>query len=250
MPSPGGTRPKHGLRQFVGDASHELRTPVTTIRGYAELYRAGGLADPEELGEAMRRTELEAERMGRLVEDLLALARLDQDRPLDRSPVDLTAVAADAARDAKAVDPDRPVEAHVDTPVTVVGDDARIRQVVANLVGNALVHTPRGTPIELRVSQRDGRRRARGRRPRARAWPPMSRPACSSASTAPTRPGPAIAAAPDSASPSSTPPLRPTAAPSRCTPLRAKARPSASSCRSADPRDTAGQGQAARPCFQ
>ncbi len=144
------------LRQFVGDASHELRTPVTTIRGYAELYRAGGLADPDELGEAMRRTELEAERMGRLVEDLLALARLDQDRPLDRSPVDLTAVAADAARDAKAVEPDRPVQAHADTPVTVVGDDARIRQVVANLVGNALVHTPRGTPIELRVGQGDG----------------------------------------------------------------------------------------------
>ncbi len=144
------------LRQFVGDASHELRTPVTTIRGYAELYRAGGLADPDELSEAMRRTELEAERMGRLVEDLLALARLDQDRPLDRSPVDLSAVAEDAARDAKAVEPDRPVQALADTPVTVVGDDARIRQVVANLVGNALVHTPRGTPIELRVGQADG----------------------------------------------------------------------------------------------
>jgi two-component system OmpR family sensor kinase len=155
------TESEERLRQFIADASHELRTPVTTIRGYAELYRAGALEDREELREAMRRTEQEATRMGSLVDDLLHLARLDQGRPMDRGPVDLAAVAADAARDARAVDPERPIQAEVaDAPSTVVeGDEQRLRQVVANLVGNALVHTPAGTPIEIRVSG-DGDRAA------------------------------------------------------------------------------------------
>ena len=97
------------LRRFVADASHELRTPVTTIRGYAELYRVGGLADRDELDEAMRRTEQEAVRMARLVDDLLNLAKLDEGRPLEQRPVDLAVLAADAARDAAAVDPGRPI---------------------------------------------------------------------------------------------------------------------------------------------
>ena len=108
------TRSEERLRRFVGDASHELRTPVTTIRGYAELYRAGGLDDDDELREAMRRTEQEAIRMGALVDDLLLLARLDQGRPLERAPVDLDVLAEDAVRDARAVDPDRPIT--VDDP--------------------------------------------------------------------------------------------------------------------------------------
>jgi two-component system OmpR family sensor kinase len=141
------------LRQFVADASHELRTPVTTIRGYAELYRAGGLRGEGELDEALRRTEQEAVRMGSLVDDLLQLARLDEGRPLERAPVDLAQVARDAVRDARAVEPSRPIEAVVE-PVTVLADEDRLRQVVANLVGNALVHTSPETPILLGVSRR------------------------------------------------------------------------------------------------
>jgi two-component system OmpR family sensor kinase len=142
------------LRQFVADASHELRTPVTTIRGYAELYRSGGLDDPDELSQAMRRTEQESIRMGSLVEDLLLLARLDQDPTLQRAgAVDLGVIAVDAVSDARAVDPERPVTASVAEGVTVDGDEGRLRQVVANLVGNALVHTPPGTPLRVRVDR-------------------------------------------------------------------------------------------------
>jgi two-component system, OmpR family, sensor kinase len=139
------------LRQFVADASHELRTPVTTIRGYAELYRTGGLRGEGELDTAMRRTEAEAVRMGSLVEDLLVLARLDQGRPLGREPVDLDVLARDAARDAAAVDPDHRVTAVTAGGVVVPGDADRLRQVVTNLVGNARVHTPPGTPVEVRT---------------------------------------------------------------------------------------------------
>ena len=139
------------LRQFVADASHELRTPVTTIRGYAELYRTGGLDDPDELSSAMRRTEQESVRMGALVDDLLHLARLDQGTPLEHEPVDLGALATDAVNDARATDPDRPITASVAGAVIVAGDDRRLRQVVGNLVGNARVHTSPDTPIEVRV---------------------------------------------------------------------------------------------------
>ena len=151
------TRSEGRLRQFVADASHELRTPVTTIRGYAELYRSGGLDERGELDEAMRRTEQEAVRMGSLVDDLLELARLDQGRPLAREAVDLDALARDAVRDAGAVDPDRPVSLASAGPLLVQGDEARLRQIVGNLVGNARVHTPPDAAIELRV-HRDGDR--------------------------------------------------------------------------------------------
>jgi two-component system, OmpR family, sensor kinase len=141
------------LRRFVADASHELRTPVATIRGYAELYRAGALGEEPELAEAMRRTEQEAVRMGGLVDDLLHLAHLDQGRPLERQPVDLATVAADAVRDALARQPERPVTAVVADHLVIPGDEARLRQVVANLVGNALVHTPPDAPVEVRVAR-------------------------------------------------------------------------------------------------
>ena len=101
------------LRQFVADASHELRTPVTTIRGYAELHRRGGLEDPGDLAAAMRRTESEAERMAALVDDLLLLARLDQGRPVEHRPVDLGVLAIDAACDARVVTPGRTVRASI-----------------------------------------------------------------------------------------------------------------------------------------
>ena len=138
------------LRQFVADASHELRTPLATIRGYAELGRAGALGRRTELDDAMRRMEQEAIRMGSLVDDLLHLARLDQGRPLQRTPVDLVQLAQDAVRDALAVDPSCDVQAVTSAPVTVLGDQARLHQVVANLVANAMVHAP-GAPIEVRV---------------------------------------------------------------------------------------------------
>jgi len=143
------------LRQFVADASHELRTPVTTIRGYAELYRIGGLADDGELDEAMRRTEQEAVRMSRLVDDMLTIAKLGAGRPLDMHPVELTRLLDDAAADARATDRSRPIVVEHDSSLVVTGDEDRLRQVIANVVGNALVHTPPGTRIELRA-RRDG----------------------------------------------------------------------------------------------
>ncbi|HEX7167723.1 MAG TPA: HAMP domain-containing sensor histidine kinase [Acidimicrobiales bacterium] len=139
------------VRQFAADASHELRTPLTSIQGYAELWRAGGLRDGDELGEAMRRIEGEGKRMAALVEDLLLLARLDQKRPLDRSLVRLDDLVADAVRDANAVEPDRPIEVDVQ-PVEVDGDEMRLRQVVGNLLANARVHTPASTPVAVRVA--------------------------------------------------------------------------------------------------
>jgi len=143
------------LRRFVADASHELRTPLTSIRGYAELFRRGASANPDDLAKAMRRIEAESARMGALVDELLLLARLDQGRPLERAPVDLAALAADAVADACAVEPDRPVTLERDRPVVVQGDADRLRQVLANLVANVRQHTPPATPMRVRVCLAD-----------------------------------------------------------------------------------------------
>ena len=144
------------LRRFVADASHELRTPVTTIRGYAELYRHGGLEDHDALTDAMRRTEQEAVRMGRLVEDMLVLAKFDEERPLDLAPVDLGKLVCDAAADAHAAWPGRPITVDVDAePAIVIGDEDRLRQVISNVVGNALVHTEPDVAVALRVRRVD-----------------------------------------------------------------------------------------------
>lgn len=145
------TASEERLRRFVADASHELRTPITTIRGYAELHRRGGLEDPEARASAMARTEQEAVRMGRLVEDLLLLARLDQGRPLEAEPVELGALATDARDDAAVAHPDHPVALEVADGCIVVGDDHRLRQVVGNLLANAVTHTPAGTAVTVRV---------------------------------------------------------------------------------------------------
>lgn len=148
-------RSEDRLRQFVADASHELRTPVTTIRGYAELYRHGGLAQPDDLTDAMRRTEQEAQRMGRLVEDMLTLAKLDQHRPLDRVAVDLGVLAADAGRDAAAATPERSVTVTVEpgADLTITGDTDRLRQVLANVIGNALTHTPPTSAVTIAAAR-------------------------------------------------------------------------------------------------
>jgi two-component system OmpR family sensor kinase len=128
------------------------RTPITAIRGYAELYRNGGLRGNEELERAMGRIEGESTRMGRLVDDLLLLARLDQEEPLEMVDVDLAGVAADAVSDARAVDAEHPVSLDAPEPVFVRGDDRRLRQVFANLLNNARVHTPPGTAVHVKVS--------------------------------------------------------------------------------------------------
>jgi two-component system, OmpR family, sensor kinase len=139
------------MRRFITDASHELRTPLTTIRGFAELYRQGAARDIELL---MSRIESESRRMGLLVEDLLLLARLDAQRPLDQHRVDLLALATDAVHDAQSIAPNRRIAMEVfDGPGTpeVIGDDARLRQVLGNLVSNALQHTPESARITVRV---------------------------------------------------------------------------------------------------
>jgi two-component system OmpR family sensor kinase len=142
------------MRRFVADASHELRTPLTSIRGFAELYRQGAASSPDGIARVMRRVEDSAAQMGVLVDDLLLLARLDQQRPLERTPVDLVALATDAVHDAQVVAPDRRVTLDVDAgeAAVVLGDDLRLRQVLGNLVGNALSHTPEGTAIEVSVA--------------------------------------------------------------------------------------------------
>jgi two-component system OmpR family sensor kinase len=145
------------MRQFVADASHELRTPLTSIRGFAELHRQGAAGEPQDVARLMRRIEDEAARMGLLVEDLLLLARLDQQRPLERKLVDLLTLAADAVHDARAVAPSRPITLQVaesDEPPVVLGDEARLRQVVGNLMSNALSHTPPMAAVTVRVGTR------------------------------------------------------------------------------------------------
>jgi two-component system, OmpR family, sensor kinase len=139
------------MRRFITDASHELRTPLTTIRGFAELYRQGAARDVEM---AMSRIESESRRMGLLVEDLLLLARLDAQRPLEQHRVDLLALATDAVHDAQSIAPNRRIAMEVfDGPGTpeVIGDEARLRQVLSNLVSNALQHTPQTAGITVRV---------------------------------------------------------------------------------------------------
>ena len=144
------------LRQFVGDASHELQTPLTSVRGYAELFRRGAAQRPDDLETTMRRIEAEAARMGVLVDDLLLLARLDEGRPLERRRLNMTTLVGELVGDARVVEPERPIELVTEGPVEVEGDDVRLRQVVSNLLSNARSHTPRGAPVTVRVLAREG----------------------------------------------------------------------------------------------
>jgi two-component system OmpR family sensor kinase len=143
---------ENALRRFLAQASHELRTPLASIRGYSELFRRGAKDRPEDLELAMRRIEQEAARMGVLVEELLLLARLDEGRPMERAPVDLARVAADAVADARITDPGRSISCEAPEPVVVTGDDARLRQVATNLVTNAVRHA--GPDARVWVSAR------------------------------------------------------------------------------------------------
>ncbi|WP_405584530.1 sensor histidine kinase [Streptomyces sp. NBC_01190] len=151
------------MRRFVADASHELRTPLAGIRGFAELYRMGALPDEADVKRTMARIESEAVRLGGLVEDLLTLVRMDEQRPLQLAPMDLRTLAVDALHDTTALDPSRAVSltgpggpGTPPGPAPVLGDEARLRQVVANLVGNAVAHTPPGTPVRIGVGTAAG----------------------------------------------------------------------------------------------
>ncbi|WP_378736666.1 sensor histidine kinase [Nocardia brasiliensis] len=150
------------MRRFIADASHELRTPLTTIRGFAELYRQGATTDPDLF---MDRIERESQRMGILVEDLLMLARLDAQRPLEQGQVDLLAVASDAVHSARAMaaaaDPDAPrrrIQLEIrsgEGTLEVIGDETRLRQVLTNLLNNALTHTPADASVTVRLTPAD-----------------------------------------------------------------------------------------------
>jgi two-component system OmpR family sensor kinase len=148
-------RSEQKVREFAADASHELRTPLTTIRGYAELYRQGALG-PDQLPSAMRRIEQEAQRMSTLVAELLELARLDRTSSLDLTETDLAGVVRDAVADAVAVEPGRPVRAEAPPRLVAVVDEPRIRQVLANLLGNVRAHTPVTTPVAVRLGELTG----------------------------------------------------------------------------------------------
>jgi two-component system OmpR family sensor kinase len=143
------------LRQFLADASHELRTPLASIRGYAELFRMGATEDAAGTQLAMRRIEDESKRMGVLVEDLLTLARLDEVPEPRRAAVDLAVLARDAVADARATAPERPIGLEAGESAIVSGDEHLLHQVLANLMRNALVHTPAGTAIEVAVLQNE-----------------------------------------------------------------------------------------------
>jgi two-component system OmpR family sensor kinase len=145
------TASEERLRRFLADASHELRTPLTSIRGYAELFDRGTRDRPEDLAISMRHIREDANRMSVLVDDLLLLARLDRQRPLARDQVDLAEIAAAAVDAARVAAPERTISLDSPGAASVIGDADRLRQAVDNLLGNAIQHTPPGTPIEVRL---------------------------------------------------------------------------------------------------
>jgi two-component system, OmpR family, sensor kinase len=147
------------LRRFIADASHELRTPLASIRGYAELFRMGAAREPAEVEKAMRRIEDESARMGVLVDDLLMLARLDEVADAPYVDVDLATVVRDAVDDARATASDREITTRIDQDASVIGDGDQLRQVLGNLLRNAFVHTPAGTPIEVTLDRGGGEAR-------------------------------------------------------------------------------------------
>ena len=145
-------RSEERMRRFIADASHELRTPLTTIRGFAELYRQGAVTPTDRQSHFVRRIEDEATRMGLLVEDLLFLARLDEEQPFALAPVDLRVLVADTVHAARVAAPDRDIHLSVAPgpgPLVVEGDDQRLRQMLDHLVGNALNHTPSTAAVAL-----------------------------------------------------------------------------------------------------
>ena len=148
---------KDRLTNFIADASHELRTPIAAVLGYSELYRNGALLEKKDIDNAMRRIGTETSRMERLVADLLLLARLDQPQAMVPVPVNLATVVRDAVTDSQAIDPDYPITVIGSDSVRVIGDEQRLTQVVANLLANARVHTPKGTQVTVTLREEDSR---------------------------------------------------------------------------------------------
>jgi two-component system OmpR family sensor kinase len=144
------------LRQFVGDASHELRTPIAAVSAYAELFERGANNHPDDLPRVIAGIRSETERMDRLVNDLLTLARLDEGIPMEKVPVELVGLSAEAVHTATTVGPSWPVQFTASQPVEVLGDAIRLRQVLDNLLANVRAHTPAGTAASVRVAQNDG----------------------------------------------------------------------------------------------
>jgi two-component system, OmpR family, sensor kinase len=205
-------RSEEKMRQFVADASHELRTPLTAMRGFAEYYRQrGGVAvgdngsghlGSSDMDRIMRRVEQESARMGILVEDMLLLARLDQQRPLEAMPVDLLTLAADAVHDARVVAPDRSIQLTVGSgaALIIIGDEVRLRQVIGNLMTNALTHTPAGTPIDLLIragSLDEAPEPAQSEPTAPPAPPPLPDVAAAPPAAGPATAGDAVAASPE-----------------------------------------------------
>jgi two-component system OmpR family sensor kinase len=149
------TASENKLRRFVADASHELRTPLTAIRGFAELHRQGAVKGEAATSELVGRIENESVRMGALVEDLLTLARLDQSREYVNAPVNLTDLVTEAVESARAAGPDHPITLNLPEEAFILGDAGKIHQVVANLLANARIHTPVGTPIAVSIESND-----------------------------------------------------------------------------------------------
>jgi two-component system OmpR family sensor kinase len=150
------TESEDKLRRFVADASHELRTPITAIRGFSELHRQGAVKGESETKELIARIEGESKRMGSLVEDLLLLARLDQAREMDSKPLDIVSVVADVVASAQVSGPDHPITLIApNTELFMLGDEVRIHQVIANLLANARAHTPATTPIAVMITSND-----------------------------------------------------------------------------------------------
>lgn len=149
------TKSEDRLRRFLADASHELRTPLTSIRGYAELLRKGAIDGEPDRQRALGRIESEAARMGTLVEDLLTLARLGEEPELGQRRVDMVSVVAEAVADARAVDDTRSVTLDAPEATYVAGDEQRLGQLIHNLLGNALIHTAKGTPVAVRITVHD-----------------------------------------------------------------------------------------------
>jgi two-component system OmpR family sensor kinase len=144
------------LRRFVADASHELRTPVAAVSAYAELFERGASSRPEDLARVMKGIRGETARMGHLVDDLLFLARMDEQVPLEQAPVDLVAVAGESVEASRTLGPEWVVTIEADRPVEVTGDQSRLRQVWDNLLANLRSHTPPGTTATVRISSEDG----------------------------------------------------------------------------------------------
>ena len=143
------------MRRFAADASHELRTPLTAIRGFAELYRQGAVSGEEKTKELLSRIEKESIRMTGLVEDLLTLARMDQTPTVAKNPVDLSKVVTDCVISARAAGPNHPITFSSEGENYVLGDSDRIHQAIQNLLANARIHTPAGTPITISISEEE-----------------------------------------------------------------------------------------------